>query len=174
MGFVTVSVWVSRIKKTSPGHVAMMINEKSRIPEDGYVSFAPVKSGSVYGPGKFYSYSDDEEHYIDTMAKGSELRGCWVGKIYGLNTDWMMEQFRIDQKQPPTYSIANECATTVHRYLQIGGGDEHAGIWSRNVLGFWSPDDVEDYARDIVKHTHQLGSRGHKTVGAGTIRWPLW
>jgi hypothetical protein len=169
MSFVIVIVWVSRFKKTSPGHAAMMIDPPSLTPEDGYVSFAPVKSGSVYGPGKFYDYAHDYDHYIDEKA---ERRGCWVGKIYGLDTDRMMEQFLIDQKHPPTYSISNECATTVHRYLQIGGGDKFAGIWSRNVLGFWSPDDVEDYARDIVKKTHDLGSYGHKIDGAGTMRWP--
>ena len=68
-----------------------------------------------------------------------------------------------------TYSLFNECATQVHRYLKIGGGDSYAGTWSKHVIGFWSPDDVEDYAKSIVNHTRRLGSTGHKFRGAGTV-----
>jgi len=167
MSYVTVRVWVSRIRKKSPGHAALAILPHSRTPADGYVSFAPVTSGSVYGPGKFYSFAHDRDEYDKPTDDGP--RGCWVAKIYGLDTHKMMDHFMRDSKHSQIYSLFNECASQVHKYLVIGGGDKFAGRWARNALLCWSPDDVEDFARSIVAHTRQLGSTGHKFVGAGTV-----
>jgi hypothetical protein len=167
MSHVIVRVWVSRFKKTSPGHASLAIHPHSRTALDGYVSFAPAKSGSIYGPGKFYPYDHDAEEY--GASKDVSPRGCWVGKIYGLDVARMMEAFLRDSRRAQTYSLFNECATQVHRYLAIGGGDRYAGIWTRNAVAFWSPDDVEDYARSIVHHTRRLGSTSHLHVGAGTV-----
>ena len=168
MSHVVVRVWVSRIKKTSPGHASLAIHPNAHTPEEGYVSFAPVKSGSVHGPGKFYSYKHDHHSYM-VKQTNEKTRGYWIGHIYGLDTTKMMNQFAEDSSHPQTYSIFNECATQVHKYLQIGGGDNFSTSWNRTAMLFWSPDDVEDYAKSIIKHTHHLGSRGHKIVGAGTV-----
>ena len=43
--YVIVRVWVSRIRKTSPGHTSLAIRPLARDAAQGYVSFAPVKSG---------------------------------------------------------------------------------------------------------------------------------
>ena len=166
MSHVIVRVWVSRMKKTSPGHASLAIRPQASNPQEGYVSFAPIKSGSVYGPGKFYSLAHDLNEYDKPTDDGA--RGCWVGRIYGLDTDKMMKAFsQINQMQ--VYSLFNECASQVHKYLVIGGGDKFASRWSRNALLCWSPDDVEDYARSIVTNTRHLGSYGQKVVGAGTV-----
>lgn len=167
MSYVTVRVWVSRVRKVSPGHAALAIFPGSRTVGDGYISFAPVKSGSVYGPGKFYPLEHDLEEYQNCT--DDPARGCWVGKIYGLNPHKMFDSLRRHTKHAQVYSLFNECATQVHRYLKIGGGDTHAGLWARNALVCWSPDDVEDYARSIVNHTRHLGSSAEKIVGAGTL-----
>ena len=71
--------------------------------------------------------------------------------------------------RPPIYSPRNQCAAQVHHYLQIGGGDKLASLWSRNTFAIWSPDDVEDYARSIVSATSNLGSSGVKIEGEGTM-----
>lgn len=163
MDYVVVRVWVSLVKASSPGHAALAIRPTAQLPDEGYVSFAPQKSGSVYGPGKFYPWEHDKKHYVDTG------RGVWTGHIFGLDVPKMLRQFLNDLAQPQTYSIFNECATNVRRYLALGGGDKFASAWSRNVVGFWSPDDVEDYARSIIKNTQQLGSFGIKTKGQGTL-----
>ena len=159
--YVTVYVWVSLLSARSPGHVALSLLPFSKTPADGYVSFAPRKAGNVYGPGHFYSRAHDTRHYAK--------RGVWVGKIYGLDVAKMTRQFSVDWKQPSTYSLLNECASVVHRYLKLGGGDDFAGAWSRVALITWSPDDAEDYARSIVKNTAHLGSFGVKSRGEGTI-----
>ncbi len=166
MSHVIVRVWVSRIKKTSPGHASLAIHPHAQSAQEGYVSFAPIKSGSVYGPGKFYTLAHDLDEYDKPTNDGA--RGCWIGKIYGLDTDKMMKAFTKDN-HTQVYSLFNECASQVHKYLQIGGGDKFATRWSRNALVCWSPDDVEDYARSIVDHTRHLGSTGNKVVGAGTV-----
>jgi hypothetical protein len=167
MSYVIVRVWVSRIRKISPGHASLAIFPHSTVPHNGYVSFAPVKSGSVYGPGKFYPFAHDRAEYIHP--KDDKPRGCWIGKIYGLDTEKMMRQFLHDQRRPQTYSLFNECATQVHRYLVEGGGDQFASLWSRHAVLAWSPDDVEEYARSIVEHTRRLGSDCRKIRGAGTV-----
>ena len=119
----------------------------------------------------FLFWEHDVEHYGDIQRNPGMGRGLWVGDIYGLDVDRMKRQFDQDRKNPPHYSIGNECAMTVHRYLQLGGGDDFASWWSRNVIGFWSPDDVEDYARSIVKATRDQGhpSIGRKYKGEGTV-----
>ena len=160
-GPVTVYVWVSLVSAKSPGHAALSIRPSAERPLDGYVSFAPKASGSIYGPGHFFDRAHDTEHY--------SKRGVWIGTIYGLDVDKMTRQFRIDCRAPQTYSPFNECANVVHRYLAIGGGDELAGRWSRHALLTWSPDDVEDYARSIVENTTRLGSTGTKRRGEGTM-----
>jgi hypothetical protein len=167
MSYVTVRVWVSRFRKTSPGHASLAIFPHSSTAHDGYVSFAPVVSGSIYGPGKFYPLEHDVAEY--STPSDDPTRGYWIGKIHGLDAHKMMHRFSHDNRHGQTYSLFNECATQVHKYLAIGGGDRHSGLWARNAMIFWSPDDVEDYARSIVAHTRHLGSTGHKIVGAGTI-----
>ena len=167
MSYVIVRVWVSRIRKTSPGHASLAIRPSARNAHQGYVSFAPIKSGSVHGPGKFYPLEHDLGEYNRPTDDGT--RGCWIGKIHGLDTHRMLSAFLRDQRHAQTYSLFNECATQVHKYLAIGGGDKFASRWSRNVVLCWSPDDVEDYARSIVAHTRHLGSHGRKIVGAGTV-----
>ena len=53
MSYVTVWVWVSRIRQQSYfGHTALAIVPTAESPLEGYVSFGPAKSGSPYGPGK--------------------------------------------------------------------------------------------------------------------------
>ena len=167
MSYVVVRVWVSRFRKMSPGHVSLAITPKSTKPEDGYVSFAPAQQGRISGPGRFYSSADDYGEYV--QPSDDPPRGCWIGKIYGLDAASMLSSFQQAIKHPTHYSPFNECATQVHRYLVIGGADRFASRWSRNVIATWSPDDVEDYAKSIVHHTRGLGSVGHKFVGAGTI-----
>lgn len=168
MSYVTVWVWVSRIQKRSPGHAALAIVPDAGKPAEGYVSFAPQQSGSVHGPGKFYTHEDDKHHYIAPDDDGA--RGLYKAMIFGLDTRKMLRHFHRDQEMPQTYSMRNECATQVHRYLKIGGGDQFASWWSRNlIVPVWSPDDVEDYARSIVKNTRHLGSSDEKIIGAGTI-----
>ncbi|HEV3117570.1 MAG TPA: hypothetical protein VGY58_10980 [Gemmataceae bacterium] len=167
MSYVIVRVWVSRVRKVSPGHASLAIFPHSSVALNGYVSFAPVKSGSIHGPGKFYPFAHDRAEYMCATDDG--VRGCWTGKIYGLDAKKMMREFLRDQRRAQTYSLLNECATQVHRYLVVGGGDRLASAWARRAVLFWSPDDVEDYARSIVAHTRRLGSFGHKVVGAGTL-----
>jgi hypothetical protein len=168
MSYVTVWVWVSRIKKRSPGHAALAIMPGAAKPAEGYVSFAPQESGSIRGPGKFYSSEDDKRHYFTPDDDGP--RGLYKAMIFGLDTAAMLRQFQRDQELPQLYSPLNECATNVHRYLKLGGGDRYASWWSRNlIVPIWSPDDVEDYARSIVKGTRHLGSSDEKIAGAGTI-----
>lgn len=157
---VTVYVWVSLIKAGSPGHAAMSINLAS-LPENGYISFAPEESGSISGAGKFFDRAYDVEHYKN--------RGVWTGTIYGLDTDKMLNQLKADLASPPAYGVFNECATVVRSYLKLGGGDQFASWWSRNNLPPISPDDVEDYAKSIIKGTQDKGSYGFKTVGEGTL-----
>lgn len=161
MEHAIVIVWVSLLKAKSPGHAAMMIRPNARTPAHGYISFAPRKSGDLYGPGKFYDFQHDCKHYKD--------RGFWIGCIHGLDTDKMMKQFLTDFAQPQTYSVFNECATQVARYLKHGGGDQYASLWSSKVVGCWSPDDVEDYARSIVVGTKSKGSHARKIKGQGTM-----
>lgn len=167
MSFVTVRVWVSRLKMHSPGHASLALFPQSITPSTGYISFAPEKSGSVNGKGKFYDYQHDFENYNNSSDTGA--RGCWIGTIYGLDINKMWKEFSKHLSNPPWYSIRNECATQVHHYLELGGGDQFASRWSRNAIGFWSPDDVEDYAKSIIKNTIHLGSKEQKVVGAGTI-----
>ncbi len=167
--FVTVFVWVSLVKAVSPGHAAISLHPEAKIPEEGYVSFAPLEEGSISGPGCFYPKNHDMQHYGSIESPPGERRGVWTANLYGLDVNAMYQQLRIDLKNVPHYSISNECATTVHRYLQIGGGDQFASWWSRNVLGFWSPDDVEDYARSIAENTRNLGSNFRKHSGQGTL-----
>ena len=81
----------------------------------------------------------------------------------------MMHRFAMDQKHTQTYSLFNECASQVHKYLSLGGGGKYASLWSRNVVLTWSPDDVEDYSKSIISKTRKLGSVGVQIVGAGTI-----
>jgi hypothetical protein len=166
MSYVVVRVWVSRVKATSPGHASLAIFPNSRRVENGYISFAPIKSGSIRGPGRFYPFEHDYHHYI--RPKGDRARGCWIGHIHGLDQQKMLNHLKHVNKHQ-TYSPSNECATQVHRYLQIGGGDKLASWWTRWALVLWSPDDVEDYARSIVEGTRHLGSRQHRFVGAGTV-----
>lgn len=163
MNYVIVRVWVSLLKSKSPGHASLAIVPTAKTPEEGYVSFAPLKSGSMHGPGKFYSWDDDHRHYVGTN------RGVWTGFIFGLDQQAMLQRFKSDLAQPQIYSIFNECATNVHRYLEHGGANRFASLWSRNALFFWSPDDVEDYARSIVNGSQHLGSQGVKTKGKGTV-----
>ena len=152
MSHVIVQVWVSRVKKTSPGHAALKIVPHAHTPHTGYVSFAPVKSGSIYGPGKFYDYQHDHEHYM--VPQGTEeARGCWIGKIFGLDTEKMMQQFQKDSKIAQTYSLRNECATQVHKYLVIGGGNKFASTWSKHALA--SPF-VADQMSTIVLSVHGI------------------
>jgi len=124
MSSVIVRVWVSRIKKSSPGHASLGILPKARNAQSGYVSFAPVKSGSVYGPGRFYTLDHDLDH--DSRATNDGVRGYWVGKIYGLDTAAMLKAFSRDNQHAQTYSLFNECASQVHKYLAIGNGDKYA------------------------------------------------
>jgi len=166
--YVKVFVWVSLIKVKSPGHAALALRPNAKTPESGYVSFAPLNSGSISGDGNFYSWDEDAQHYghIEETGKG---RGLWIGEIYGLDIEAMERLFLQELANPPRYSISNECATTVHRLLQAGGGDRYASWWSRNVVGFWSPDDVEDYSKSIVNNTVSRGSRSQKYSGDGTL-----
>jgi hypothetical protein len=135
--------------------------------QDGYVSFAPVQSGSVYGPGRFYPLSHDIDEYDKPADDGA--RGYWIGRIFGLDTVAMMKELQRSNRYSQMYSVTNECATQVHKNLRLGGGDRFAGLWSRHAIAFWSPDDVEDYAKSIVAHTRHLGSYGIKVIGAGTV-----
>jgi len=167
--YVTVFVWVSLIKAMSPGHAALAIRPNATKPEDGYVSFAPEQAGSIAGPGFYYPKEHDIDNYGDIQSDSTQGRGLWVANIFGLDTAPMKLQLENDLKNPPRYSLSNQCATTVHRYLQLGGGDEVASWWSRNVIGFWSPDDVEDYAKSIVENTASLGSTARKHSGEGTV-----
>ena len=166
MSHVIVRVWVSRLKKTSPGHASLAIRPQATDAQEGYVSFAPIKSGSAYGPGMFYSLAHDLNEYDKPTDDGA--RGCWIGKIFGLDTDKMLKAFS-QNNHTQVYSLFNECASQVHKYLEIGGGDKFASRWSRNALVCWSPDDVEDYARSIVSQTSKLGSTGQKVIGAGSV-----
>lgn len=164
MGFVNVFVWVSlvkgqKIKDISPGHAAMSINNASR-PDQGYISFAPLKSGNINGPGKFYSWEEDQKHY--------KKRGLWLGRIFGLDTEKIKTQLAKDIATPPIYNLGNECATTVHRYLKLGGGDKFASKWSQTIFVFITPDDVEDYAKSIVAGTKDKGSYGGSIIGEGS------
>ena len=158
---VFVYVWVSLVKAKSPGHAAMALTQESTCFDDGYISFAPKVSGCIDGPGKFYDRHHDKKHY--------QNRGLWVGEIHGLDVDAMWQRWNRDRQRSHHYSIRNECATVVHRYLKAGGGDQFATWWSSKVLAFWSPDDVEDYARSIIQSTHRLGSNGKKFRGEGTV-----
>lgn len=167
MSFVTVRVWVSRLKKTSPGHASLALFPHSHSPQTGYISFAPARSGNISGPGKYYDYHHDFGSY--STPSDDKSRGCWIGTIYGLDVEKMWQHYSQQLSSPPWYSIMNECATQVHEYLVIGGGDKYASWWARNAIGFWSPDDVEDYAKSIIKNTRELGSKEQKIVGAGTI-----
>jgi hypothetical protein len=167
MSYVVVRVWVSRFKKTSPGHASLALRPDSRTPQDGYISFAPKQEGSVYGPGEFFTYDHDQRHYGRTKDDGP--RGYWIANIHGLDVARMIRAFARNNRHAQTYSLFNECATQVHRYLKIGGGDKYAGLWARNALLCWSPDDVEDYARSIVANTRRLGSTSRQYVGAGTV-----
>ena len=121
------------------------------------MSFAPIKSGSVHGPGKFYPLEHDLEEY--NRPKNDGPRGCWIGKIHGLDTHRMLHAFLRDQRLAQTYSLFNECATQVHKYLAIGGGDKFASRWSRNAILCWSPDDVEDYWRGRSWPTPAISAR---------------
>lgn|GEM_PF-1267269 len=168
MSYAIVRVWVSRFKMVSPGHASLAIYPHSKKSQNGYISFAPVKSGSVYGPGKFYPLSHDEAEYMRQNDNGM-VRGCWIGHIFGLDQQKMLKHFRHASQHTQTYSLMNECASQVHRYLSIGGGDKFASWWSRNVVLTWSPDDIEDYAKSIVESTQKKGSFGVKVVGAGTV-----
>ena len=62
------------MKKVSPGHASLAIMPHSTTPDNGYVSLA-VKSGSVYGTGKFYPYSHDKHEYI-LQKDGGKVRGA--------------------------------------------------------------------------------------------------
>jgi len=160
MSQVTVYVWVSLLKAQSPGHAALSIDGAS-YPSSGYVSFAPLQSGSISGAGNFYDRFHDDEHY-----KG---RGVWIGTIIGLDTTKMLEQIKADVAAAPAYGPMNQCATTVRRYLKLGGGDAFASRWSRNSIPPISPDDVEDYAKSIVAGTRQSGSTGQTIRGKGSL-----
>jgi|GEM_PF-4546319 len=61
--YVTVYIWVSHMASKSPGHAAIALCPGANTPEEGYVSFAPLKEGSPKGPGKFYDRAHDIEHY---------------------------------------------------------------------------------------------------------------
>jgi hypothetical protein len=167
MSYITVRVWVSRIRKTSPGHTSLAIFPHARTPEEGYISFAPVESGSISGPGKYYDFQHDRDEYL--ASSDDKPRGYWIGWIFGLDAQRMWRHLVHHIQHPPHYSLFNECATQVHHYLVIGGADKYASWWSRNVLLAWSPDDVEDYAKSVIAHTRHLGSREHKVKGAGTV-----
>ena len=82
-----------------------------------------------------------------------------------------MKRLENDLSSVPNYSVPkNQCATTVHRYLQIGGADPLASWWSSHVVGgIWSPDDIEDYAKSIAENTKNLGSNYKKYSGVGTV-----
>src|SRR4051794_7738203 len=95
-GYVTVRVWVSRVRKRSPGHASLALFPHSRTFQDGYVSFAPVVSGSVQGPGKFYPLDHDEAEYVAPDDDGPRV--VWVGKIFGLDVPKMWQQFQKDAK----------------------------------------------------------------------------
>lgn len=167
---VTVFVWVSHIKSTSPGHAAIALQPGAETPQAGYVSFAPLTEGNIDGPGKFYPKSHDIKHYGTVSQTSNERRGVWIANLYGLNITSMMKRLESDLSSVPNYSISNQCATTVHRYLQIGGGDQFASWWSSHVVGgIWSPDDVEDYAKSIADNTKNLGSNYKKYSGVGTV-----
>lgn len=167
--YVTVFVWVSHVGSTSPGHAALALRPNAQTPQAGYVSFAPLEQGTISGPGHFYTKDHDIEHYGSISLSSKERRGVWIANLYGLNIALMIQRLERDLLDAPQYSIANECATTVHRYLQIGGGDQFASWWSSHVMGFWSPDDVEDYARSIADNTKTLGSNYQKYSGVGTV-----
>lgn len=165
MSYVKVFVWVSLLRARSPGHAAMALFPQARTPEDGYISFAPSEQGSISGPGKWFTL----DHDLGEYAGPHHVRGVWIGKIYGLNVQAVHHAFKHHLHHPPHYNLFNECASQVHRYLQIGGGDRLASWWSRKVLLTWSPDDVEDYAKSIIRQTRHLGSHGQQIVGEGTI-----
>ena len=116
MSHVTVRVWVSRVREWSPGHVSLAIRPGARNVHNGYVSFAPVRKGSIYGPGKFYTLDDDLKEYGRTHHDGP--RGHWVGKIHGLDAAKMLDHLRRDSRHALIYSPRNECANQVHKYLK--------------------------------------------------------
>ena len=168
---VTVFVWVSHIKSKSPGHAASALQPGAETPQAGYVSFAPLTEGDMDGPGKFYPKSHDIKHYGTVSQTSNERRGVWIANLYGLNITQMMKRLENDLSSVPNYSVPkNQCATTVHRYLQIGGADPLASWWSSHVVGgIWSPDDIEDYAKSIAENTKNLGSNYKKYSGVGTV-----
>lgn len=168
--YVTVYIWVSHLASGSPGHAAIALCPGAETPEEGYVSFAPLKEGSPKGPGKFYDRAHDVKHYGNISQSSEERRGVWIANLYGLNVADMLLQLKKDLENVPEYVIpSNQCATTVQRYLQKGGGDDYASWWTRKVLGFWTPDDVEDYAESIADNTKKLGSNYKKYAGIGTL-----
>ena len=162
---VIVYVWVSLVKSGSPGHAAMEIGGGTT-PATGYVSFAPLVEGSISGAGKFFDKEHDRSHYAG--------RGLWIGCIYGLDTEKMLQKLKADLASPPAYGPLNECATTVRTYLVEGGGNELASWWSSWSLGgVVSPDDLEDYAQSIVERTRDRGSYDHSVRGEGSLGWAL-
>ncbi len=168
--YVTVYIWVSHFASKSPGHAAMALCPGADTPEAGYVSFAPLKEGSPKGPGKFFDRAHDIKHYGNISQSSDERRGVWIANLYGLNVTAMLQLFASDRENVPEYVIpSNQCATTVQRYLQHGGGDNYASWWTRKVIGFWTPDDVEDYAESIADNTKKLGSNYKKYAGIGTL-----
>lgn len=84
----------------------------------------------------------------------------------------MLRQIQAEVDRPPAYGPMNECATTVRRFLKLGGGDQFASWWSRNNVPPITPDDVEDYASSIVSNTKANGSYQTSIKGEGS--WQFW
>ncbi len=157
-------------RKFSPGHASLAILPNSSRPEDGYVSFAPAKPGSVYGLGEFFDFEEDLDHYVKSSDDGP--RGIWIGKIYGLDQHKMLRHFSA-ASMSQTYSPTNEFPRDPSSPLSPASvAETNLPVYGRgrSIVPIWSPDDVEDYARSIIAGTRKLGSVvGIKVRGAGTM-----
>jgi hypothetical protein len=137
------------------GHTSIALTVAALTPEEGYLSYHPRNAdASMWAkttgtPAVLFWLGQDLVMYDKNLE--------FAGFIGGLDVDKMWAWWKQHRKFWTEFDARHKCSSLVHDLLYAGGGDKHAGIWNRNNT-IWSPENVKDYAQEIIANTHERGS----------------
>ncbi len=156
---VTVYIWEFRGTQTAWGHASMKVGHQ-------YISWWPMGSGRVRSKIYRNIYSAhpiaNRRFEDDLEAEGNRYPDHRIA-IDGLDERKIMAWWRRTSLSwgggsalgPPSVdwsSLGWNCARIVATALKEGGGDAFASWYSQQAIGFWTPNDVRDYAQSIERN----------------------